>query len=301
LPRLKTAVMNQTFLEIQKHDFNGFSSHKPFKIEHHLAGHPLLRVERLLELSAKLPANHIRHNFDNQAVASDYEWISKTDNSTLSKIPGIIQNIQSGKSWIVLKYLEQDPEYKELLSDCLQRVNDFSYPLEGDMSQKESFVFLTSPNQVTPFHLDPEHNFLLQIQGTKIVHIFDPSDRTIVSHENLEKYFSKRKEYSGNLNYDPAYENKVFMFKLAPGEGLYFPPLAPHWIQNGPEPSISYSVTFRTKQTKKRGSIYACNDALRNLGISPTPPGQKAWVDLLKFNFFRLWNRLLIQQKQTKE
>ena len=32
---------------------------------------------------------------------------------------------------------------------------------------REAFIFISSPNTVTPYHMDPEYNFLLQIRGTK--------------------------------------------------------------------------------------------------------------------------------------
>jgi cytochrome P450 len=40
----------------------------------------------------------------------------------------------------------------------------FSEPLAPGMCQREGFIFISSPGAVTPFHLDPEHNFLLQIK-----------------------------------------------------------------------------------------------------------------------------------------
>jgi hypothetical protein len=31
---------------------------------------------------------------------------------------------------------------------------------------------------------------------------------------------------------------------MPPGDGVYVYPFAPHWVKNGPEPSVSLSITF---------------------------------------------------------
>ena len=65
-------------------------------------------------------------------------------------------------SWMVLKRVEQDPEYAALLDRCLDGVAAQAGVSLPRMLRREGFIFLSSPSAVTPFHLDPEHNFLLQ-------------------------------------------------------------------------------------------------------------------------------------------
>ena len=37
-------------------------------------------------------------------------------------------------------------------------------------------IFVSSPGAVTPFHMDHEHNFILQIRGNKKLYTWDPMD-----------------------------------------------------------------------------------------------------------------------------
>src|SRR5580704_10428627 len=100
---------------------------------------------------------------------------------TALSVEETIRRIQEDHSWMVLKYVENDPDYRKLLDDCLNQIRQLSEPIVAGMCQREAFIFLTSPDSVTPFHVDPEHNFLLQIRGRKQVSIFDPRDTAIVT------------------------------------------------------------------------------------------------------------------------
>ena len=88
-----------------------------------------------------------------------------------------IRRIEECKSWMVLKHVENDPTYRELLYDCLAEVKPLSERIVPGMREAYAYIFLTSPGSVTPYHMDPEHNFLLQIRGSKTVHLFDGRDQ----------------------------------------------------------------------------------------------------------------------------
>ena len=62
--------------------------------------------------------------------------------------------------------------------------------------RRAGFIFLSAPGSITPVHIDPEHNFLLQIQGTKTINVgqFSSSD---VRARDLERCYS-----SGDRNLD---------------------------------------------------------------------------------------------------
>jgi hypothetical protein len=81
---------------------------------------------------------------------------------------------------MVLKYVEQDDDYRALLHRCLAEVGVHSELLRPGMELMQGFVFISSAGSVTPYHMDPEHNFLLQVRGSKTVSLFDGRDRSIV-------------------------------------------------------------------------------------------------------------------------
>jgi ribosomal protein L16 Arg81 hydroxylase len=151
------------------------------------------------------------------------------------------------------------------------------------MCLAQGFIFITSPGSVTPYHMDPEHNFLLQIRGTKRIHLFDGRDRSIVSEEDLERHYGGAHR---NLEFRPEYEDKSLKFDLKPGFGLHFPVTAPHYVQNGSEVSVSFSITFRTPDIERRSMVHNYNAFLRRRGLRPAPVGMHPWRDSVKcFNF----------------
>ena len=140
---------------------------------------PWFSTDRLLDLAAVLPSTSVEYNLGDLPVSQPGSTIPASG-LTLEET---IRNIDRCGSWVLLKSVEQHPDYEELQRLCLAEIAG-----ELDLSDEEllaprSFVFLSSPEAVTPFHIDPEHNFLLQIQGSKEIQIFDHFDRTALGEE----------------------------------------------------------------------------------------------------------------------
>lgn len=152
------------------------------------------------------------------------------------------------------------------------------------MQNLEAFIFVSSPAAVTPFHLDPEQNFLLQIRGTKKLRVFDATPGAVISEGTLERFFSGAHR---NLVYDERHEVHGETFTLCPGDALHVPVASPHWVRNGEELSVSLSVTFRTERSRRFGHAHAINAKLRAVGLVPQRVGSAAWRDRLKSAAFR--------------
>lgn len=271
-------------LDIDASEFRAGFNRRPFMIGHHLTGHPLFELPRLIELATRLPEASVAYNAGNVSVA---EGIYKGPRNGLS-VEETIRRIEHCQSWMVLKWVEADPEYKALLDECLDEVQRLSEPLAPGMRKREGFIFISSPGSVTPYHLDPEYNFLLQIRGSKKVHIWDPGDRSVVTDEELEAY----SEAQQDMTFKDEYEEKAAVFELAPGQGLHFPVNAPHWIENGDAVSVSFSITFQTPASERRAAVYSINAALRRRGLKPTSAGRSVLLDAMKHHAWRLRRRM---------
>ena len=263
-------------LEIEAETFRVCFNRQPFIIRHHLADHPLFNLPRLIELSRRLPADCVRSNAGTLPVNTRLYGGPPTG----LPVEEMLRRIEECNAWMVLKFVEQDAEYRELLNRCLDERQALSEPIDPGMYSRAGFIFVSSPASVTPYHLDPEYNFLLQVRGRKTVNMFDVSDRSIMSDQELERYFTDASRY--NLSFREEYQAKAKVFELSPGQGLHFPVTAPHWVKNGDEVSISFSITFRTPRADHRGRIYDLNGRLRRLGLKPTPYGQSAVKDAAK-------------------
>ena len=244
----------------------------PFIIQHRLVPHRLFALPRLVELARSLPASKVEWNCGHVPVSLDP---GQTPRNGLSP-EETIRRIEECSSWLVLKNVERDPEYAELLDRCLGEVERAAPDLTAGMHGFESFVFVSSPNAVTPYHMDPEENFLLQIRGRKIMRVFE---RSVLSAVELERFHTGAHR---NLVYRDEYATRARAFTLMPGIGLHVPVTAPHWVQNGPEVSVSFSITFRTRASARAAHAHQMNAILRKIGIEPSPVGESALRDRVK-------------------
>ncbi len=282
---LATTTEPETLLDIEPIEFATCFDRRPFLIGHHLCHHPLFQLDRLLQLAKDLPESHIEYNAGTLPVNQDQ---AKTPRNGLSP-EETIQRIRECKSWMVMKWVENDPEYGALLEQCLAEVRPHSEPIVPGMRQPQAFIFVTSPGSVTPYHMDPEHNFLLQVRGSKTVRLFDGRDPTILTHEELEEFYALRKR---NMTLKEENRERCWTYNLQSGQGLHFPVTFPHWVQNGDEVSISFSITFRTPDLDRRRATYQFNHGLRNWGMSPQPYGQSSSTDETKYQVVRTWNKV---------
>jgi len=272
-------------LDIDRETFRACFDRRPFLIGHELTNHPLFEISRLLRLCRSLPETSVEYNAGNIPICVAPE---RTPGNGLSA-DETIRRIAECKSWLVLKYVEQEPEYRALLHRCLAEVAGHSEPLRPGMSLAQGFIFISSPGSVTPYHFDPEHNFLLQIRGSKRIHLFDGRDRSIVSEEELEQFYCGAHR---NLVYRKNCERTGRTFDLSPGFGLHFPVTAPHYVRNGAEVSVSFSITFRTPDLERRSMVHICNAFLRRCGLRPAPAGTHPRHDSLKYITCRVVRRI---------
>ncbi len=139
-------------------------------------------------------------------------------------------------------------------------------------------IFVTSPGRITPYHMDGETNFLAQIAGTKLA--TSTTAPTLASSHPC----SSRTYWTGKLpkiDYPESLPNGHWQYALAPGNGVFNPAIFPHWLQNGPEVSVSVSINFKLRHNATIGA-HRMNHYLRKLGIKATPPGCNFALDRAK-------------------
>lgn len=268
-------------ITIDRHDFVDGYARRAFRISHRLAEHDLLALESLGRLADFLPEEKVEHN-----RADVPEILPSGEAERLDATPGeIARGIETNGAWMVLKHIEDHPDYRALLDDALDEVMPYVSEREGQMRHRVGFIFLTSPGGTTPAHTDPEHNFLLQVRGWKEMTVgLWPTRR--VEQDELESQVGP----GGHRNV-PAMPEGAETFRLDPGDGVYVPIHAPHLVKNGDEVSISLSVTWQTPVTERDLLVTSLNARLRRLRLSPKPPGDRPLGDSIKAGFMRAVHR----------
>ncbi len=234
----------------------------PIKLRHSIADHQLLSLESLIDLSQRLNPADVEYNVADLPIGVDPDLIKQNGLS----IPDTIRSIEDNGSWMVIKFVENDPAYKKLLADVLDSLRPTIEPATGKMLTLQGFIFISSPGAVTPFHMDPEHNILLQIRGEKDFTIFPAVDPDVLSDAEHERYHLGGHR---NLPWRDAMAAKGTTHRLTPGDALHVPVKAPHWIKNGPEVSISFSVTWRSLWSYREADARGLNGLMRQIGLSP--------------------------------
>ena len=234
-------------------------------LHHSLPDHPLLSIEALAQLGEGLPASEVEYNPGNVPIGVRPEDVPSNGLS----IGETIRTIESNGSWAVLKNIENVAAYRALLMDLLGELEPVVIPRTGAMLTPQGFIFISSPGSITPFHFDPEHNILLQLQGRKVMNVWPSGDERFAHRREHERYHTGGHR---NLPWEDEYRGEAQQVPLGPGDAVLMPVMAPHFVANGDVPSISLSITWRSEWSYRESEAHAANAALRRMGLDPKMP-----------------------------
>jgi hypothetical protein len=239
----------------------------PHKLAHALGDHPLLTIEALAQLGEKLPPASVEYNKGDLPVGIDPSQIPANGLS----IGDTIRRVETSGSWAVLKNIEQRPEYQALLIGLLAELKPQIEAKTGQMLRSQGYIFVSSPDAVTPYHFDPEHNILLQLRGQKVMTQFPAGHARYAPDQTHEGYHTGGHR---NLVWRDDLAEGGTEWPLSSGEALFVPVMAPHHVKNGPAVSISLSITWRSDWSFAEADARAFNGVLRRVGIQPKAPGR---------------------------
>jgi hypothetical protein len=255
-----------------------FERREATTFRHELFSHPLLKVEAIADLADRLAAHSV---VCDDAVKPLLVPGGGPPRGVVSRPGDLIRDLESSATWMTLLNIEQDQAYRDLIQECLEDLAPFAQRFAGDIRRPAGFIFVSSPNSVTPAHFDIEHSIPMQIQGRRTlgVGVFTtPDDK----EREILRYWSGS---HGRIEVMPI---ERATYDTEPGFGAYIPPLQPHWIMNGPSPSVSVTLTFFTRDTDQDSLVRAFNQHLINRGRRATPPGRSLIKDAAKVAVMRM-------------
>jgi hypothetical protein len=264
----------------------------PFGFAHNLAGSQLFELSRLVDLAEKVAKRSAPHLpggdvYFNDGPIEPGEKPLRPDMPRMAAAD-LIRDIDTAQAWIILKHVEREPGYCELLENCVRDILELSgRELLRKIKWFEAILFITSPNRVTEYHLDREVSWILQLHGDKEIHLFDRADKDIVPDEELEVYWTADNRAA---RYKPEFESRAIVHQLRPGTGVHIPINSPHWLRNKNNISVTLNVNFQFHD-RHWANLYRANYYLRRAGIMPQPPGAYPISDRLKSTAFTLMQR----------
>lgn len=273
--------MKQIFDNQMKRQFSRCYPEKPELLKHQLAEHELLTIDALADLGTALPKASVEYNPGDLPIGVAAEEVPDNGMS----ISDTIRMIENANSWAVLKNIEQIPEYEKLLHSLLEEIRPVLERKTGKMLRPQGYIFVSSPDAVTPYHFDPEHNILLQLRGKKCMTVFPAGDERFAPAEVHEGYHTGGHR---NLVWKDEFLQHGQEYCLTPGTAIFVPVMAPHFVKNGSETSISLSITWRSDWSFAEADAHAMNRWLRNHGFHPTAPGRFPKQNKIKANVWRV-------------
>lgn len=255
----------------------------PHEFSHTLSSNPVFELSRLVELAGKVAGRSNPHLpggdvYFNEGLIDAGEKPSRPDKPRAA-VTELIRQIETAQAWIILKHVEREPGYREVLEQVIGDVLELSGPeILRRIKWFEAILFITSPNRVTEYHLDREVSWLFQIQGDKEIHLFDREDKDIVPDDELERYWTADNRAAV---YKPEFEPRAFVYHMRPGTGAHIPINSPHWLRNRNNISVTLNVNFQFHD-HHWANLYKANYYLRRAGLTPASPGEHPMADRLK-------------------
>ncbi len=273
----------------------------PFRFEHSLASHEALKLDSLRDVILSLPRDHVFASRADLKIDTDFDR-AHVEHAIERTLEATLEDMATTNAYIMVRQPERHARLKPVLdlfqSQLLEHVRKSATGAGAGVGERFHdpmlYLFISSPNSVTPFHVDRYSTLLLQLQGEKDVITWDRDDRETVTEQELESLFGR--PFLSNPSYKGAGTGAPRTTHLEPGQGVHIPFTAPHSVKNGPAVSVSISFIFKTDAARRQGNAYNFNfHARRILSHLPArlamPPlgavGTSALVDRAKSGVVR--------------
>ena len=262
---------------------------RPFLLEHRLQEHPLFDIDSLFELARRMPERKVSFRRGDIAPDADFEATFRAPQDGLT-LDHLLTHFESLKGYICISNPEVDAQYRPEIEGLLAEIAAHVHPLDPHITWYSTYFFLSAQGAVTPYHMDREMNFLLQIRGEKTADLWNQADPVIMSPAQKDRLLA----YEGTRPpYRPEFEQRAVHFALQPGLGVHHPFIAPHRVWTHSNLSVSLAFTFRTRQSDRLTAAHQFNNRLRRLGLqNPRPVGESVWVDGTKARALKVLQRL---------
>jgi hypothetical protein len=276
---LVTHPVGQELPTLGRLPLGGAFPEQPAEFVHSFHEDARLTLEAIADLADRLPRQSVIYDTAAQPLLVPQGGPPR---GSLPRPGDVIRDIEDANAWLTLLNIEDDPAYAELMNTTLDELERGMLGRQGKMRNRVGFIFISSPSSVTPAHFDIEHSLLMQVSGAKTVSLGRFGSEPARRHE-IERY------WDGSHGRIESLPPELASCPLTPGRGVYIPPVAPHWVHNGPAISLSITLTYFTAATERDNLIEAFNARLRPFHLSPRQPGRSAPVDGAKVAAMRAW------------
>lgn len=271
---------------------------RPYLVEHRLAEHPRFSLDPLFALCRRLPEEQVKFRFGVVPGHTHFDSSFERYRKELT-LDDAIDRLEEKQAYIVIYNPERDPDYQPVIEGLLGEIAVQIRERDPAINWYSTYIFISAHDSVTPYHMDREMNFLFQVRGTKTVRLWDPFDDEVMTPTQKDLLFAATDPC--RPPYRDAFLEKAMIFELKPGLGVHHPFIAPHLVHTGPNVSISFALTFRTRQSDIWTAAHRFNHHLRKFGLRPTSVRRNPLLDRAKAGLQRIAQRARHGQNATAE
>ena len=273
---------------VQPADPDRFSTFRVSRLRHDWHHHPLVQFDELAALAAELmPVGKCRFLAQN-GVTPRSAFGHQPRHPDGRQIDEVFHRLSEPGQWLALYNIEVVPRYRVLLEQILAPLRARIEREQPGIFNLTGFFFLCAPPSVTPFHIDRENNFWLQLHGRKTLRLWDASNRGVIRADAVEDFIVAHS--TTKICLAEAAPPSDYVFDSGPGDGVYFPTTSPHtafsdtsWVRPGDGISAALAVTFYTSHTRQIARAHQFNRACRKyLRHAPTDVHQSHTLNAIK-------------------
>lgn len=271
------------FIEV---DWDNFDPWRIQVVRHTLSDHFLLQPPQLMELGRRLESRNLIRTHSNAVTAGTPFNDAPSLAPNRKSARDTLAQIRDAKAWMSLLNVQVDDIYRKLVDEVLEQLRPGVEKKDPGMCYRGGWIFITSPHTITPFHMDKEHNFILQMQGCKKLYVWDHRDTVAISEMAKDRFHHRHAR--DLIIWKEELRARAQVFDLEPGMGAYMPSTSAHMVENDENPSITMSFTYYTDSTRRDASIHTMHERLRLKGISMPPVGARPGMDNVMFGLERV-------------
>ena len=256
---------------------------------HTITDHPLLQMDEIRKLVKRIP----KKVFYSAGIKPESATIGDGDTHPgKHPLDYAIDNMENANAYMYIISPETDDQFKPLYLQLKADLDEFCRRNGYRATGSKLALFISSPGAISPHHMDHQHTFIAQIKGSKTLYQWPAQNLEVTTPQELEIFLAR---VTRALAVKEESECWRTPYELSPGKGAYIPFVAPHSVTNGNEVSISLSIFFNTESTQRLQNIFRANHFLRTIcHLLPSFPGQSAWKDELKNQYFRIYDLSLV-------
>jgi hypothetical protein len=237
--------------------------HQPLKVTHDLGDQALFARPALARLIETYPREH--YGLIAMGAPRDSKLWQEGDLGGASG-ETVLNAIEKGRLWLNLRNVSGVNAAHGLLLDTI--FNELRQRVPGfDVTKWQSGILISSPGAQVYYHADLPNQLLWQIAGRKRVWLY-PNSPPFITARQLEDIALFDVEV--DIPYAPWYDEHARVIDLAPGEMLSWPLSAPHRVENVEGLSVSLTVSFTSRESRRREILHLANGLLRHrFGLAP--------------------------------